>query len=419
MANTKTKAEYWKKLNPEWDDERCEQEAKKISRRSNYQCIEYWQAKYPNATLEECKKMLAEHKRGRKSNHQCIEYWQAKYPNATLEECKKMLAERKAHAKLSNPINVEYWKNLNPGWSKKQCQAAVTEHARKNNYGCIEYWQTRYPDATLEECKKMMADAMEKTLQKRPDNSGENNPAHHSKTTPLQRKQRSPLCIEFWEKKYPNKTHEQHVKLWEAHKKKIRTMTSDHKINPVCWEHWVEKGYTMEEAIKKVSEVQKSRAFTLEKCIKKYGEIEGPKVFKERQVKWQKSLHKSFNNTGVYKTQSKISKGLFEQIINKGGYKLFEYEVPLGAYSFDLWVNGSVFIEFNGDYWHCNPKIYGPDYYNKTNKKFASEIWKRDKQKVKFAKSKGYPTLVIWELDYKKDPEKTIQKCIEFINENS
>ena len=100
MANTKTKAEYWKKLNPEWDDERCVQEAKKVSRRSNYQCIEYWQAKYPNATLAECEKMLA--------------------------ECK-------AHAKLSNPINVEYWKNLNPGWSKKQCQAAVTAHARKNN----------------------------------------------------------------------------------------------------------------------------------------------------------------------------------------------------------------------------------------------------------------------------------------------
>ena len=417
MANTKTKAEYWKKLNPEWDDERCEQEAKKISRRSNYQCIEYWQAKYPNATLEECEKMLAEHKRGCKSNHQCIEYWQAKYPNATLEECEKMLAERKAHAKLSNPINVEYWKNLNPGWSKKQCQAAVTAHARKNNYGCIEYWQTRYPDVTLEECKKMMADAMEKTLQKRPDNSGENNPAHHSKTTPLQRKQRSPLCIEFWEKKYPNKTHEQHVKLWEAHKKKIRIMTSDHKINPVCWEHWVEKGYTMEEAVKKVSEVQKSRAFTLEKCIKKYGEIEGPKVFEERQIKWQKSLHKSLND-GNGLAQSIIAKEFFKRLISKAKIRKYQFEYQLGRYSFDFRY-GNVFIEFNGDYWHCNPKIYQPNFYNKVNKKTAYEIWSRDKRKLNLATKKGYKVITIWESDFNQDPEKTIQKCIEFINENS
>ena len=417
MANTKTKAEYWKKLNPEWDDERCEQEAKKISRRSNYQCIEYWQAKYPNATLEECEKMLAEHKRGRKSNHQCIEYWQAKYPNATLEECEKMLAECKAHAKLSNPINVEYWKNLNPGWSKKQCQAAVTAHARKNNYGCIEYWQTRYPDASLEECKKMMADAMEKTLQKRPDNSGENNPAHHSKTTPLQRKQRSPLCIEFWEKKYPNKTHEQHVKLWEAHKKKIRTMTSDHKINPVCWEHWVEKGYTMEEAVKKVSEVQKSRAFTLEKCIKKYGDVEGPKVFEERQIKWQKSLHKSLND-GNGLAQSIIAKEFFKRLISKAKIRKYQFEYQLGRYSFDFRY-GNVFIEFNGDYWHCNPKIYQPNFYNKVNKKTAYEIWSRDKRKLNLATKKGYKVITIWESDFNQDPEKTIQKCIEFINENS
>jgi len=417
MANTKTKAEYWKKLNPEWDDERCEQEAKKISRRSNYQCIEYWQAKYPNATLEECKKMLAEHKRGRKSNHQCIEYWQAKYPNATLEECEKMLAERKAHAKLSNPFNVEYWKNLNPGWSKKQCQAAVTAHARKNNYGCIEYWQTRYPDATLEECERMMADAMEKTLQKRPDNSGENNPAHHSKTTPLQRKQRSPLCIEFWEKKYPNKTHEQHVKLWEAHKEKIRTMTSDHKINPVCWEHWVEKGYTMEEAIKKVSEVQKSRAFTLEKCIKKYGDVEGPKVFEERQIKWQKSLHKSLND-GNGLAQLIIAKEFFKRLISKAKIRKYQFEYQLGRYSFDFRY-GNVFIEFNEDYWHCNPKIYQPNFYNKVNKKTAYEIWSRDKRKLNLATKKGYKVITIWESDFNQDPEKTIQKCIEFINENS
>ena len=41
-------------------------------------------------------------------------------------------------------------------------------------------------------------------------------------------------------------------------------------------------------------------------------------------------------------------------------------------------------IEFNGDFWHANPKIYGADDIVKIpkNNKKASEIWEYEKQKL-------------------------------------
>lgn len=53
-------------------------------------------------------------------------------------------------------------------------------------------------------------------------------------------------------------------------------------------EHWIDKGYTPEEARIQVSKVQAT--FTLEKCIEKYGVIEGKRIWDERQQKWQDTL---------------------------------------------------------------------------------------------------------------------------------
>lgn len=36
-----------------------------------------------------------------------------------------------------------------------------------------------------------------------------------------------------------------------------------------------------------------------------------------------------------------------------------------------------IVIEYNGDYWHCNPRIWKSDDYNKSIKMFAGEKWKK------------------------------------------
>lgn len=71
---------------------------------------------------------------------------------------------------------------------------------------------------------------------------------------------------------------------------------------------------------------------------------------------------------------------------------------------FDIYVaKYNLLIEYNGDYWHCNPKKYEANYYNKKKNKTAKEIWEYDKNKLYLAKKYGYNCIVIWETDYKKN----------------
>ena len=73
---------------------------------------------------------------------------------------------------------------------------------------------------------------------------------------------------------------------------------------------------------------------------------------------------------------------------------------------FDIYVpKFNLLIEYNGDYWHCNPIKYSSDYINIKKNKTAKEIWDYDNNKLDLAKNKNYNFEVIWETDYKKNKE--------------
>lgn len=209
-----------------------------------------------------------------------------------------------------------------------------------------------------------------------------------------------------------------------------------HKENPNFYkgkrrgqiEYWTAKGFTEEEAREKVTESQ--RTFSLEKCIEKYGEEEGLLKFEERQRKWSKKIEEKYRNgefSKIPKTQtssrySKLAKLLFDSLLNRfPGAKTYSDELELifenktrVYFDFSL---GNKIIEFNGDYWHCNPKNYDPNYYHKRLKMKASEKWKIDEEKVQLAESHGYEVLVVWESEYKENLDHIINKCLNFLNE--
>lgn len=81
-------------------------------------------------------------------------------------------------------------------------------------------------------------------------------------------------------------------------------------------------------------------------------------------------------------------------------------------YVFDI-KHKDVIIEFNGDYWHANPKKY--DATDKIRGKLASCIWSNDKAKLDLARSFGFRVLVVWESDYKTDKDKIINEVIKWI----
>jgi G:T-mismatch repair DNA endonuclease (very short patch repair protein) len=73
-------------------------------------------------------------------------------------------------------------------------------------------------------------------------------------------------------------------------------------------------------------------------------------------------------------------------------------------------------IEYYGDYWHCNPKKYKPDYFHKQKKMYAMDMWKHDRLRKKELEDLGYKVFIVWESDFKNNPEKEIRNLTKEIN---
>jgi len=250
---------------------------------------------------------------------------------------------------------------------------------------------------------------------------GEKNPNHRSKTTEQERKSRSPFCDEFYEIHEGNRD--------EFMKNISETRDYNTKIG-----YYESKGYTNDEA--KVLLKERQNTFTLEKCIKKYGEVEGRAIFERRQKLWSDKIEKKYRNGEFSKAPkhkngscfSKIEKQFISMLIEYGKFEenkcktystkqltLFDKSTSK-RYYYDFCYENKI-IEFNGDYWHCNPQIYKCDYYHKILNCRADEIWKMNKNKIDYAESMGYSVYVVWENDFKKDSIAVIRQCLKYIFE--
>lgn len=68
----------------------------------------------------------------------------------------------------------------------------------------------------------------------------------------------------------------------------------------------------------------------------------------------------------------------------------------------------NVIVEFNGDYWHCNPHLYEANYFHELKKKTAQEIWDYDAhRKQRIEQITGYRVITVWEYEWAKRKEKT------------
>jgi len=214
------------------------------------------------------------------------------------------------------------------------------------------------------------------------------------------------------------------------------------------------------------NDYNKSRAVTLENMIEKYGETQGIEHWndyceRQRYTKTKEYLISKYGehigvekfldinkrksephdpkklseklaitldqavdlicSRGIYKYTSKLEEefvtfieqriGVLDHIstrspFGKWDHKLSRYVV------YDI-KHKDCIIEFNGDYWHANPKIYSAT--DKIRGKLASEIWHRDAEKLYIASNAGFRVLVVWESDYLKNREKIIEDTIKWI----
>lgn len=265
---------------------------------------------------------------------------------------------------------------------------SLTKHLNFIHDMSASEYKELYPDENI------INEEMSKDLSERI--TGENNPGYQHGGT-----------LSSWSTKSTKHTPEQIV----ASKQKAKNNLTPDK-RPTNVEYWIKRGFTKEEAKKKVSERQTT--FSLEICIEKYGEEEGRKRFADRQSKWHKSYKKS--------NYSKISQKLFWEIYNvikshEIDNDLFfaefncgekstvnsEYSLKLTKTSIkpDFFIlSKKKIIEFDGDYWHSEKR----------------SALQRDVERDNLIISNGYSVYHVKEKDYKTNPQKVIQECVGFLN---
>ena len=235
-------------------------------------------------------------------------------------------------------------------------------------------------------------------------------------------------------------------------------------------EHWIKKGYSAKEAAKKAKKqifdmqqiyqekkknnpekyigsfntqieyhlkqtngnldkakellIERQSTNNLKTYIKKYGDS-GYDRWKERNKEWSILMEKKYKK-GEYskapKDISYISSKIEREFISKLLLKLpkdIKYKTQFRLYEgskyymYDVLINNKVIIEFNGDFWHANPKYYDKDWINPLINESAKTIWNREHIKLELIKEYNYDYIIIWENEYRENKNKTIDILIQ------
>jgi G:T-mismatch repair DNA endonuclease (very short patch repair protein) len=199
--------------------------------------------------------------------------------------------------------------------------------------------------------------------------------------------------------------------------------------------HWTRKGYSDEEALVKVAEFQRKQSIkgcnpvTSAKRSAKYSGSKNPMSLASIAAREGVSLRDARQLTpcfgrvgdlhpmfGKKHTPEAIMK--IRQHINNSGKSRIEHEMSdrlivlyggekntyAGGWFCD-YVNNDrrLIVEFFGDFWHHNPKLYKPDFVNHLTKRTSDIVWERDARKLAELRALGYHVEVIWESDWRSD----------------
>jgi hypothetical protein len=192
------------------------------------------------------------------------------------------------------------------------------------------------------------------------------------------------------------------------------------KTAGISLEYFEEK-YGKIQGRQEYNRVCSKKAHTMENFIRKYGDEIGPKKFIETLTKSNK-----FYSLGSQRL-FRLLEETFPELSRKSHFatKTGEYMIyskTEGRCYFYDYVNTEYgfCIEYNGDHYHANPKLYNPN-DTPTRKKgileTAQTIWDNDARKNQALKTeRNIKTLVVWESDFISDPKNIIEKIKHELN---
>jgi hypothetical protein len=200
-----------------------------------------------------------------------------------------------------------------------------------------------------------------------------------------------------------------------TNKKALKGYFSCNVEQPYKWEFWTERGWSKEEAIEKVSKLQKANQskvnYTTRLTVSQL-EYYLKKGYSEEEALLLQQEHQRKAMRGAGRFLSKSSRKLFEPFLEKYGTK---FTIKFGAkgdelrlfekrffyYDFAI-MELKLIFEFNGTHIHPNP-AWPKERWNSWRHLFtkigAEEAYAFDCLKNRVAISQGYTVIVLWDGD--------------------
>lgn len=180
---------------------------------------------------------------------------------------------------------------------------------------------------------------------------------------------------------------------------------------------WFVKKYGQKMGTQVWEQVCRSKSHSLENYIKKYGE--------EGKIRYEAWLGQIASNQFLSSGPEKEMINVIEQIVppkwtthslTTKQYVKWSNELNRAVmYDWVATYPKKVCIEFNGDYWHCNPNQYSSTFFHPHIKKYAEQIWEIDNIKKRIMENQGFTYIVVWEKEWREDKAtciRNIKECL-------
>lgn len=174
---------------------------------------------------------------------------------------------------------------------------------------------------------------------------------------------------------------------------------SNSKESPSQLNFWAKKGYSTEDAEKMRHEYVR-RKF---KNTMLYWEDKG--FSSDEAILLIKEVQSERGKKGAFKQRYRFKSSLedkFDKMTSDAGFKIWTSHVKTdeGKHYFPDFEFEKCFVEINGDYWHGNPSIYGPEAILGHGQK-AKEKWESDRiRSENIERITKKPVFVLWESDF-------------------
>jgi len=231
---------------------------------------------------------------------------------------------------------------------------------------------------------------------------------------------RSPRCVEYYNTRGIFDEHMIAEKISEFQRRQC----------PRCIEYYIHRGIDIETGKQLIYKIQSERSIKSSRfngkrhsALSKSKMATATSILKRQEIELlgkEEWLKRNFGDKSKNRGSciSKVERTLHTYVLDICSIDFditLNKQIPGTTYIPDITI-GKKIIEFNGDRWHANPKIYSADMIlNKPGEQSVSKLWERDLIRESALKSLGYSILIVWEYDWKHSRAECEMKIRKFI----